>query len=204
MSSPEIRPLPSADIERAGLVLGRAFTDNPGYVAVFQHLDAAARGRAVTALKTGFTRAAVGHWTAEGLYDGDRLLGAQLVLDPGVYPPSLRSKLVALGGALGAGPRAWLGLLRMDAVMQSLHLQEPHFYLFVIGIDVPEQGKGHGKRLLHALNARADAARLPCYLETDRETSVRLYQSVGYRVLTEQRIASVNDLPMWTMRRDPA
>jgi len=87
--------------------------------------------------------------------------------------------------------------------MRVSHLTQPHHYLFILGVDPPEQGRGHGRTMLTALNARADASKVPCYLETDRETSVRLYERVGYRVITDARLPAVGDLRMWTMRRDP-
>ena len=57
--------------------------------------------------------------------------------------------------------------------------------------------------MLRELNARADAVRAPCYLETEKAINVRLYESVGYRVLTDERISGLGDVRMWTMRRAP-
>ena len=43
---------------------------------------------------------------------------------------------------------------------------------------------------------------LPCHLETDLASSVRLYESAGYHVLTDVCLATVGGLRMWTMRRE--
>jgi GNAT superfamily N-acetyltransferase len=201
---PAIRALEPRHIPEAGRLLGRAFVDNPAQLAALAHLSAQRRARVVTALHESFCAAAVAHWTAEGLFEQDRLLGVMLVLSPGAYPPSLRSKLIALRGALGAGPRGWLNYARIDAYMQRLHPPEPCHYLFIIGVDPQQQGRGHGKTLLTALNARADASGLPCYLETERESTLRMYEHAGYRVVTDARIPAVGNLRMWTLRRDPA
>lgn len=190
-------------IPEAGRLLGRAFVDNPAQLASLAALSPARRARVVESLHRSFTAAAVEHWTAEGLFVGEQLLGVMLVLGPGVYPPGLRAKLTALRGALGAGLRGLLNYGRIDDHMTALHPAEPHHYLFILGVDPPQQGRGHGKAMLRALHARADADGLPCYLETDRETSVRLYESVGYRVVTDDRLAAVEGLRMWTMRREP-
>lgn len=200
---PEIRALERRHIPEAGRLLGRAFIDNPAQLAALAHLSAARRARVVEALHASFCVAAVDHWTAEGLFDRERLLGVMLVLAPGAYPPSLRAKLSALRGALGAGARGMLSYARIDGHMQRLHPSEPCHYLFILGVDPPDQGRGHGSTMLKALNARADASRLPCYLETDRESTLRMYEHAGYRVVSDARIAAVRDLRMWTMRRDP-
>ncbi len=202
--TPRIRLLERRDIPEAGRVLGRAFVDNPAQLAALCKLSPARRARVVEALHASFTAAAVEHWTAEGLFDGERLLGATLVLAPNVYPPGLRARLTALRGALGAGLHGMRNYLRIDAHMQARHPEAPHYYLFIVGVEPSEQGRGHGRTLLAALNARADADGLPCYLETDRESNVPLYARMGYRVLTDERIAAVGGLRMWTMRRDPA
>lgn len=198
---PAIRALERRHIPEAGRLLGRAFADNPAQLAALAHLPADRRARVVTALHESFCVAAVEHWTAEGLFEQDRLLGVMLVLDPGAYPPNLRSKLSALRGALGAGPRGWLSYARIDAYMQRLHPPDACHYLFILGVDPQHQGRGHGRTMLAALNARADASGLPCYLETDRESTLRMYEHAGYRVVTDARIAAVGDLRMWTMRR---
>lgn len=201
---PEIRALERRHIPAAGRLLGRSFVDNPAQLAALAHLSATRRARVVEALHASFCVAAVDHWTAEGLFAGERLLGVMLVLAPGAYPPSLRAKLSALRGALGAGVRGLLNYARLDAYMQRLHPPGPCHYLFILGVDPPEQGRGHGKAMLNALGARADASGLPCYLETDNEGTLRMYEQAGYRVVTDARIAAVRDLRMWTMRRDPA
>lgn len=199
---PAIRALEHRHIPEAGRLLGRAFVDNPAQLAALPHLSAQRRARVVTALHESFCVAAVDHWTAEGLFEGERLLGVMIVLAPGAYPPRLRAKLSALRGALGAGPRGWLNYARIDAYMQRLHPPGPCHYLFILGVDPPHQGRGHGRTMLNALNARADASGLPCYLETDRESTLRMYAHAGYRVVTDARIAAVADLRMWTLRRE--
>lgn len=200
---PEIRQLVHRHIPETGRLLGRAFVDNPAQLAALNKLSPARRAQVVEALHRSFTAAAVEHWTAEGLFAGEHLLGVMLTLAPGVYPPGLRARLRALRGALGAGLHGLRSYMRLDEQMSELHPTEAHHYLFILGVDPPVQGRGHGKTMLAALSARADADGLPCYLETDRESSVRLYESVGYRVMADFRVPEVDDLRMWTMRRDP-
>jgi hypothetical protein len=49
--------------------------------------------------------------------------------------------------------------------------------------------------------ARADAAGVPCYLETAKERNVAFYRAHGFDVLVEDTIP--NAFRYWTMRRPP-
>jgi ribosomal protein S18 acetylase RimI-like enzyme len=196
-----IRPLTFAEAPAAGALLGRAFRDNPAYRAIFRHLPDEGRARAVHRMKCAFTDAAVRGQEAHGLWVGDELAAASLVCAPGQYPHSVVAFLRHARGAIPSGPRSLVQLLRANAYLSRMHLREPHYYLFVLGVDPSRQRQGLGRQLLHALNERADARGLPCYLETDKPTSVALYGSVGYDVLTEEDVPGVDGMHLWTMKR---
>ena len=55
-------------------------------------------------------------------------------------------------------------------------LSGPHWYLSQIGVEPSRQGQGIASRLIRPMLARCDAARLPCYLETENEANVARYQ----------------------------
>lgn len=184
-------------------MLGRAFGDNPGYLAILPFLSDEERHRAVERSIRGFVQAAVRHQFAEAVVREGRVAAAMLVCEPGQYPPTLAAKAWQASGCATTGPRGWRSFLVYDAFTARIHLREPHFYLFVLGVDPDLQGRGLGKALLHRLNARADERGLPCFLETDRETSVVLYRSVGYEVVTDGPCAKLGGLRMWTMKRPP-
>jgi len=74
--------------------------------------------------------------------------------------------------------KALLNLGRLHSISEHLHKRyapDPHWYLFLLGIDPASQGQGLGGRLLEHVLARADAAHLPCYLETYDISAVRFY-----------------------------
>ena len=78
----------------------------------------------------------------------------------------------------------------------------PHWYAMVLGVDPAHHGRGVGRQLLNETFARADAAGLPCYLETAQPKNVRFYQNSGFELLQH---GTVPDTPLefWSFRRDP-
>jgi len=107
--------------------------------------------------------------------------------------------------------REFLGLfgtggLRVMSIMdtvESQHPKEPHYYLQAIGTDPAKQGKGYGgvvmRRQLHV----ADAARMPCYLESSKDTNIPIYQSFGFEVTGEIKLPGGGPTlwPMWRKAR---
>jgi ribosomal protein S18 acetylase RimI-like enzyme len=70
----------------------------------------------------------------------------------------------------------------------------------VIGVDPPRQGQGVGSALITPGLRKADASRLPCYLETDKPEDVIFYQKHGFEVVVKDKPAK--DAPdFWTMKR---
>jgi ribosomal protein S18 acetylase RimI-like enzyme len=201
MAAPTFRALTDDDVPAAGAVLGRAFADSPNYTAILQHLGDARRPRAVERVMRGFTEAAVHHQRAEGVFDGDTLIAVSLTMAPGQYPIGLGAFARQAVGCVRAGPRALRNFLRADSYMQRHHPKAPHHYLFLLGVEPSRQGQGLGKQLLARLAAIADADALPCFLETDKEQNVRLYQGAGYVVIAEGMVPTRPAFKLWTMRR---
>ncbi len=75
-----------------------------------------------------------------------------------------------------------------------------HWYLFPIGVDPIYQGKGYVSLLLRAKFAEMDKKSIPCYLETNKEKNVSLYQHFGFKVV-EEGIIPDTDIPYWAMLR---
>jgi GNAT superfamily N-acetyltransferase len=152
-------------------------------------------------VKRGFVEAAVRHQEAHGVWRDGVLSGVSLAQSPEQYPPSISAKFWQSSGCATTGPRGVLHFLRVDAALARKHPRDPHYYLFVLGVDPPSQGHGLGKALLTALSARADARSLPCYLETDKRENIVVYEHSGYRVIEEFDVPNVPGFHLWTMRR---
>jgi ribosomal protein S18 acetylase RimI-like enzyme len=64
--------------------------------------------------------------------------------------------------------------------MDEFHLTEPHWYLPLIGVDLPYIGCGLGSALLRHALVRADKDGAPCYLEATSPLNKRLYERHGF------------------------
>jgi ribosomal protein S18 acetylase RimI-like enzyme len=101
----------------------------------------------------------------------------------------------ALLGAFGSNILRVLGTLDQ---MEKLHPHIPHWYLQTIGTDPERQGKGYGSLIMRQQLAVADAAGLPCYLESSKDTNIAIYKSFGFEVTGEIKIPDGPTLwPMW-------
>ena len=75
--------------------------------------------------------------------------------------------------------------------------KEPHWHLGPIGVLPEFQGQGIGSALLERFCREVDACGSPAFLETDRESSVRLYEKFGFRLTVEEEVVGVPNYFMW-------
>ncbi|MGH7280636.1 MAG: GNAT family N-acetyltransferase [Polyangiaceae bacterium] len=190
-------------VDDAADLLARAFAENPAYASILSHLPNDERREALPLVKRALIRATMSVGRANGAWlGGDRLTGVSLVLGPGQYPWGLRGFFGLSFASLHASTyRAIPNFLRYDTWSKKRHIREPHYYLFVIGVDPKRQGKGVGRALLESLAKQADGDHVPCYLETDTKENVRLYRKHGYEVVNEDVLKMEEPLRMWTMLR---
>ena len=127
-------------------------------------------------------------------------------LPPGLpYTPMLR--LVRAG--LAFTPLKF-GLSAIPRFMAANHVEqlraklapEPHWYLWVIGVEPERQGRGLGSSLIEPMLQRADADGLPCYLETHKERNVAFYNKHGYEVVHSGSVPNGGP-PYWCLKREP-
>jgi len=58
-----------------------------------------------------------------------------------------------------------------------------HWYLLLLGVDPKHQGKGYASQLLNGMLSEIDGEGLPCYLETEGDRNVSIYQHFGFKVI---------------------
>jgi ribosomal protein S18 acetylase RimI-like enzyme len=191
-------------IEDAGAMAARAFLADPG-MAYAVH-DQGRRAAFLVPLMETVVR--YGHRYGEVYTTPGRPEGVAVWLPPpgrssASYPGLLRCGL--LRSVMRTRPwesaRMFLlgthtGLLDLDGYGKS------HWYLWLLGVDPARQGQGIGSALIRPVLQQADAARLPCSLETMTERNVRFYQQHGFRVVRQGRCPLGGPMA-WAMWREP-
>jgi len=76
-----------------------------------------------------------------------------------------------------------------------------HWYLQIIGVDPFFQKKGFASRLIKPMLARIDKEQLSCYLDTNIEKNVEIYQYFGFKILKKYQIPGTNVIN-WSMLRE--
>ena len=108
----------------------------------------------------------------------------------------------APGFVRAVGLRRIPRVLPAVSALEARHPQRPHYYLFQLAVDPPQQGRGIGSALLrHTLEA-CDRAGHPAYLENSNPRNGPLYERHGFTVLECHRIGG-NGPPLWLMWREP-
>jgi hypothetical protein len=202
MTTPEAIRLDGKDFAGAADVLGRAFLDYP--LMNYCVPDAERRRRAVWGLYSSVLRYALRYGEA---YTTPNLDGATCWLPPNSPFPTfgrmVRSGMLSLPFSYG-----WTGFRRLQAVdhvaeaLHRTHAPGAHWYLWVIGVEPQRQGTGVAGRLMRPVFEQADRDPFRCYLETHKESNVRVYQRYGFRVMSESPVPG-HPLTVWAMVRSP-
>ena len=104
---------------------------------------------------------------------------------------------------LNAGIKNLKKMKLYDKFCKKKHTQHanfPHYYLYNIAVDPIYQGKGYASKLLRPMLAKLDEQNLPCYLETQIEKNVSIYQHFEFEVVEKTIIPGIN-LNSWFMLR---
>jgi ribosomal protein S18 acetylase RimI-like enzyme len=81
-------------------------------------------------------------------------------------------------------------LLQALSATEPFHrtVQGPHWYLVAVGTRADRRGQGLGSALVDVGTSMADAAGLPCYLETATPTNIRFYLGHGFAVIGQTEL----------------
>ncbi|PTL58662.1 GNAT family N-acetyltransferase [Paraconexibacter algicola] len=111
--------------------------------------------------------------------------GAALWQAPGFRTPAVRplAETVAMLRIFGVG--TWRAAVVDHAVTGHIPPDHRFWWLHYLGVGSAHQGLGVGSRLLEQGVARADADRMPCWLEASDPDNVRLYERFGFRTACE-------------------
>lgn len=189
----EVRPANPADRDALAAALARAFYDDP--VTIWANPGERLRMGRTRRFFEGRLMALVPHdmsWSTAGCE------AAAVWSPPDAWEVGMRELLHDLPALLSwRTPRVARGMHEVE----KRHPAEAHYYLSILGVDPPLQGRGVGSRLIAPMLRRCDVEGVGAYLETATEDNVRFYSRHGFRVRDEV------DLPrgprMWLMWRDP-
>jgi ribosomal protein S18 acetylase RimI-like enzyme len=148
-----------------------------------------------------------------GMIYGDVYTTSPALEGVAVWLPSDKSEITLWRAfrAGGLGLQRHLGKDTMDRLMafstlidtlHKKHLPSPHCYLFFIGVDPSYQGKGYAGRLVRPVLERLDRKKISCYLNTQNEKNISLYEHFGFRVIDQLTLPG-SDILHTAMQRDP-
>ena len=190
-----------ADAERISACLARAFHDDPLICYILR--DEARRAQTMPRLFKLLLKLGLPHGGCD-VTEGCE--AAALWRPPNQWEIPWWQYITNGGEFLGIFGLAGVGRVTatMD-IIEKRHPHEPHWYLQVLGTDTLKQGKGFGGVAIRRGLAKADAAGLPAYLESSKDTNIPIYQSFGFEVTGEIKLPDGPTLwPMWRKARTPA
>ena len=76
-----------------------------------------------------------------------------------------------------------------------------HWYLAVLAVDPQHQGKGYASKLLNEMLSYIDEEGLPCYLETEGEKNIAMYQHFGFEAVDEFAVPGMKDKLVAMLRK---
>ena len=203
MQSSSPVPLSEEQIEPAGALLARAFHNNP--LVIHMSPDEEERGRSSPAFFSAFVR--YGYLAGEVSATEGTLDGVAVWLPPDAVEmdPDLMDQagISALPSTVGA--EAFGRMMTVFGHLDTLRRRDvtvPHWYLTLIGVEPERQGQGIAGSLLRPMLARADAERLPCYLETADPANVPFYLKKGFEIVVEE-VEPKSGVEIWTFMRQP-
>ena len=198
-----VRDIKKPDVRLAGEVLANAFRDYPFFEYCLG--DADNYERRAPRMFASFVR-----WTM--LY-GKAWATSDLNAVALRQPPGTRS--IGFWNAVRSGLA--FSFLRMDRatgrrfsrttpIIAETHKRimgdQPHWHCWMMGVAPACQGTGVGRRLMRHTFEQSDRARLPCYLETFSESSVRVHESQQYCIRHAAKIPET-PLTLYAMVRPP-
>ncbi len=193
-----VRKLTSADADETIRMLARAFEDDP-----FVHWLVRKDARHEEGMRAFFEAALHGTTLPFGeCYTTDGIDGAALWNPPDTWNLNLFGKIrLAPDFARATGLSRLLHVFFATNPLTAAHPHDPHFYLFVLGVDQAKQRRGIGRRLVEPVLRRCDDERIAAYLETSNPENLVFYRSLGF---AEVGAHTIPDGPtVWFLRREP-
>ncbi len=193
--------VPAQTPDAAG-VLARAFFTDPAWLWAVP--DDARRARVLLWFFDAAIRYGRRYGDVPVSPEGD---GAAILLPPDrprlASPRLLRVDLWQM--PLRAGLDGFSRFLTMWRTLEERHdadVGPRHWYIWLIGVDPPRQGRGVGSALLSSICEQADRDRAACYLDTTNERNLAFYRRHNFEVVYEGAFPRGGP-HLWTLVRAP-
>lgn len=175
--------------------LARAFFDDPVFAYAWPN-DAKRLPRA----ERTFAVQLHALWGRREVHTDDSLSSVAVWARPDEWqmPTAAMLRVVSASIRNRVRPAALLAYLRTD----SLHPDEPHWYLELLGTVPEHQGKGLGAQVLTPVLDQADEEGVPVWAWSSNQRNLAFYQRQGFEVLDELPFASGGP-SIYPIRREP-
>jgi ribosomal protein S18 acetylase RimI-like enzyme len=199
----DIVRLSKQQVGQAAAMLTRAFFDDPKLTHLIPDIST----------KKELSRYLFEFELRYGMNYGDVYTTSPAVEGVAVWLPSAKSE-ITFWRAFRSGGRILqkcLGKQIMDRLMSfsteidilhKKHAPHRHYYLFFIGVDPAYQKKRVASRLITPMLGWLDKQKLPCYLNTQNENNIGLYEHYGFQVI-EQVVLPHSGIVHTAMLRNP-
>ena len=165
-----VRRAVRSEIPAVAATLGRAFEDDPGYIALFPSDRVAKTTKFIARILD------VVYFAHDDVWVTDDLSAAAVWAPPNQWHVSLGQQLRLFSLAPLFGTRSILAL-QMLSRMEAKHPHTPHHYLAFLGVDPKQQGKGLGGAVLKPVLERGGEQ----YLETANPKNHGFYRRQGFK-----------------------
>ncbi len=205
MTASDIVPLAPADLEAAIGLCARAFQRDP--CLVFSVPDEVERLRLTAVLFAPVLRAYQAHGGVVGFVTRGTIEGVAVCLPPGEEATDDELAAAGFGQALEEWGEATFA--PMGSFLEAMHavrmrvMPGPHWYCLLLAVEPALQRQGIGGALVRFIQARAQAAGVPFYLETDVPGNVGYYERHGFAIAESWPVPALGGARTWGLRWDP-
>ncbi|MFZ0658892.1 MAG: GNAT family N-acetyltransferase, partial [Candidatus Binataceae bacterium] len=200
--SAKIVRLPESQISAAAATLARAFHDDP--LMVYTIPDPADRARMLPGVYAPMIRFGFLAGEIYATASADAPEGVALWLPPNAK--WTRENIEASGMHLltnligNEAYQRYREVVGREWQARERDMPEACWYLLLLGVEPGCQRRGLGGALMRPILQRADAVRLACYLETEKERNVAFYMKQGFDMIVNGEEAGTSGVRFWTFR----